>query len=473
MPGRACAHSWGKPMDEPRSRPGPEGPGRLDEWLAAQVRPLPPPPGTLELIRRRARRRKLARAAATASMAVVIVAGLATVPRLVISQLGGSGPARGAAAGSTLAPTTATPSSPAPPHSPAPTPAAAPGPNPVPPSFRPVSVTFVGTSTGWVIGQAKKPGECGPPFAYICTSLARTDDAGQTWHGVPAPVTGQANGAHGVSQLRFLDLADGWAFGPELWATHDGGQRWARIATHGLRVTALETRGATAYAVWAQCTGTGAGYARHCTTAGLYASPAGSDAWRPVPGAQNLPAGGPGRPQLLLTGTGSYLLMPDGALLAGPADGPGRWQRGTGTHPAAVPCTPGPAGQLLAVTGTSGMVAMCPGQGGSTQWTLLSSGDGGRTWRIAGNVSPAGRPASLAGTLAGALVLATSQGIGLSRDGGATWQAAQVRSPPPGGFSYVGMTSPRQGVAVPAGPGQRAIWFTYDGGLTWQPSPVR
>jgi hypothetical protein len=43
---------------------------------------------------------------------------------------------------------------------------------------------------------------------------------------------------------------------------------------------------------------------------------------------------------------------------------------------------------------------------------------------------------------------------------------------PPGGFAYVGMTTAAQGVAVPADPAQQAIWFTYDGGSTWQPSPA-
>jgi photosystem II stability/assembly factor-like uncharacterized protein len=34
------------------------------------------------------------------------------------------------------------------------------------------------------------------------------------------------------------------------------------------------------------------------------------------------------------------------------------------------------------------------------------------------------------------------------------------------------MTTDAQGVAVPADPSQHAVWFTYDGGSTWQRSPV-
>ena len=60
-------------------------------------------------------------------------------------------------------------------------------------------------------------------------------------------------------------------------------------------------------------------------------------------------------------------------------------------------------------------------------------------------------------------MLATTSGIEVSTDGGATWTAAQGTLPP-GGFSYVGMTTPDQGVAVPADAAVHAVWFTVDGG---------
>jgi photosystem II stability/assembly factor-like uncharacterized protein len=59
----------------------------------------------------------------------------------------------------------------------------------------------------------------------------------------------------------------------------------------------------------------------------------------------------------------------------------------------------------------------------------------------------------------------------MSADGGVTWAAAQGALPY-GGFSYVGMTSPQQGVAVPADTTQHAVWFTFDGGRTWRASPI-
>ena len=48
-----------------------------------------------------------------------------------------------------------------------------------------------------------------------------------------APVTGAPKGPTGVSQVRFYNTSDGWAFGPQLWATHNGGQSWQQIGPAG------------------------------------------------------------------------------------------------------------------------------------------------------------------------------------------------------------------------------------------------
>src|SRR5215469_16674953 len=69
----------------------------LDSWLDGRIDPLPPPPGTFELIKRRARRRKYGRLAVGAAAAAVIVAAAVTVPQMV--NLPVENPATGAAAG--------------------------------------------------------------------------------------------------------------------------------------------------------------------------------------------------------------------------------------------------------------------------------------------------------------------------------------------------------------------------------------
>jgi hypothetical protein len=459
----------------------------IDTWLEERVTPLLPRPGTFDQIRRRARRRKLRQAAMAAAGAALVVAAAVVVPRVVLSGHVGGTPIAQSGSPTPVQHNSPSPAHPSPsvtsgPQSASPTPTPTPASASVPPNFAASSVTFVSTSTGWVIGQAGTPGQCGPPKPYVCTSLAATGDAGHTWRGMPAPVTGAPGGATGVSQVRSLNGLSGWAFGPQLYATHDGSQTWTRIPTHGMRVTGLETVNGVAFAIWARCAGTGPDFAGDCTGFSLYSSPAGQDAWTPVAGATGLsaPAGAPGSAQLVLTGGRGYLLAPDGHLFSGPVASPARW-RPVSTP---LPCAPGaaevgghPLRAMLASTGP-GLVLLCAGQGsGVTQArTLYYSADRGRTWNPAGPAPSRGTAMSLSGTPDGPVLVATSDGIHVSVNapgsGTLSWRTARGAAAH-GGYSYVGMTTSAQGVAVPANVGLDAVWFTYDGGVHWQKSPVR
>ncbi len=244
-----------------------------------------------------------------------------------------------------------------------------------------------------------------------------------------------------MSQIRFFNTSDGWAFGPQLWATHDGGQHWTKIRTHGLRVTALETAGQRVFAVWAQCAGGGADFAADCTSSALYEASPGSDQWAPVPGAGTgySLSGTASSSALVLTGSGGYLLTPDGTLLSGPVTSSAAWGPVTGTvSPPGLPCDPGPAqadgqpsGALLAATTSSGLALVCtsPAAGASQAKTVYTSADGGKTWQETGHAPAAGTATSAAGTTTGTLVLATTAGLEVSADGGATWTAAQGARP--------------------------------------------
>jgi len=451
----------------------------LDSWLGQQVHPLPPPPGTFELITRRARRRKMRKLAVTVVSAAAVVAAvvIATPPLLSLNVK--PTPVAGSAEGSQSSPTasggeqpngTATRYSPAPTTSPA---ALAPAYGPVPPNFQPVSVTFVSTSSAWVIGQAGTPGTCANKSnPYICTSIAFTNDAGKTWHGGPAPATTGPSGARGVSGIRFLDGTSGWAFGPELWATHDAGKTWTQVNTNGARVTDLETAGDRAFALWATCSGgSSTGFAAGCTSYTLMTTTASSDTWTPVGGATSgLTLGGAATSAVLaLTGTTGYLLGPDGTLYSGPLDG--AWQR-AGT----AQCQPGPAAPsglpgsaLLALANSTTVMVACNAASGVQVYT---SADSGATWdaQPASAWSAVGDQASatsLAAAPDGTLTLAAGNGIYLLPAGAAQWKQASVASAPDGGFSYVGMTTNDQGVALPANASLHEIWMTFDGGRTW------
>ncbi|HJY03001.1 MAG TPA: hypothetical protein VJ351_19520, partial [Streptosporangiaceae bacterium] len=93
----------------------------LDSWLDGRIDPLPPPPGTFELIKKRARRRKYRRLAVGAGAAAVIVAAAVAVPQIVnlpvlnpttasgVANPRSSTPSPSASGGATTASTSAAP----------------------------------------------------------------------------------------------------------------------------------------------------------------------------------------------------------------------------------------------------------------------------------------------------------------------------------------------------------------------------
>jgi hypothetical protein len=355
----------------------------------------------------------------------------------------------------------------------------------VPPNFQPSSVTFVSTDDGWVIGQAGTPGQCDNKDPYICTSIARTGDGGQSWRGGPAPDTGAPDGSTGVSGIRFLNGTYGWAFGPELWATDDGGSTWTRVNTGGQRVTDLETSHGTAYALFATCTGSSsADFASDCTSYTLMTATAGSNAWQAVGGATSGLTNGAAATSavLALTGTNGYLLAPDGTLFSGAIGG--TWSRVS-----SAPCQPGaaqadglPSVAQLALASPRELDIACNQPSASTPPAVWGSDDGGANWSQlpAGQwsdfsrLSGLGRATSLAAAPNGNLTLATTTGIYVLSTETARWTPSNATGAgaPPGGFSYVGMTTNEQGVAVPADTSLRQIWMTLDGGSTWKPTSI-
>jgi hypothetical protein len=483
----------------------------IENWLGAEVHPLAPPPGTFERVQRRARRRKTNQLLVTAAGAVVVIAGAVLAPTVVPSLLTGHSNPNGGplAGGSTPARPTSTSASPS--HSARLSTSSPASSSPpvnggtrlstttsgvvAPGNFQPTSITMISPSIGAVIGQAGTPGHCATAY---CTSLAGTSTDGSSWYGISAPVTGAPDGATGVGQLRYLNLNDGWAYGPQLYSTSDGGRSWTGPEdTHGLRVTDLETAGSRAFALLGNCQGTGASYAADCSTFSLYSAGAGSTSLQPV--SLQLPAGQRGTAvgtagvassaTLVLTGGPSggtgYLLAPSGAIFSGSLTGSPWKYAGQG------PCTPGaasasgtPLGAQLAAGstrllincagGASGTGSTRTGTGGGTQQVkkLFESTSGGARWTKVSQPPAGGQATSLATASQNQVVLATTTGIDYSPDG-ITWRPATISGgAPAGGFRYVGMTSATQGVAVPANARLGEVYVTTDGGQTWTAKPI-
>jgi hypothetical protein len=487
----------------------------LDRWLNQQVRPLPPPSGTFDLITSRARRRKIRKAVISVASAAAVAAAIGVaVPvgmslslstpstsaslaagGVASSQLSQSESALGTASSAGNAPNPSALSSGAATPSPAPTASPSTEPSgPVPANFKPASVTFVNTNTGWVIGQAGTPGSCQNKNPYVCTSIARTGNAGTTWEGGPAPDAGAPSGATGVSGIRFLDGVNGWAFGPGLWVTHNAGRSWQQESTAGARVTDLETAGGRAYALFATCGNAGttvpaADWAYGCTSYTLMTTTPDSNGWTAVSGTTSgLTDGGAATSgSISLYGTTGFLIAPDGTLYSGQAGG--AW-----TKAGTMPCQPGSANYVtgqagmaqLATISSTQLATFCTGHTPTSPSAVYTSDDGGATWTASSAQWPAGSGPdaddSIAATSDGTIVLGTTQGISLLPAGATTWLTANVNGSVAanvngvaenGGFSYVGMTSSTRGVAISDDPAASEIWLTFDGGHTWKPSAIK
>jgi hypothetical protein len=428
------------------------------DWLVERVASIPSHASAFT-----PRRSFMRIATALAAAAVlVVVAGV-----VLITRPGGGSPIGGTPAASAPPSTQATPS---PGASPSVAPSAAPAGGPVTAGFQAVSVTFASPDLGWVMGTA-------PCAAQSCTSIVRTSDGGHTWIGIPAPSTatiagglaGEAQVGSGVSALRFADPQNGWAFGPDLWATHDGGATWQRLSIPGASsapVVALEASAGSVSAVLFDQ-----------SVVRVASSPVGTDNWRLSTTTVSIGAGPVPSAQLVLSGSSGWLVEVDRTVVGGARLVNGAWVAWT------APCASvvGPA--VLAASGPTELVAACDvGLWSAPQGEhLYVSHDGGTTFMQTGALVPLDGAAEIASPGTGSVFVAgtKSQGSAIvgSFDGGRTWQTVLTTGQPgtqAALFTYLGFTSSTQGVAITAsgtgtGNGQNVgtLLMTQDGGRTW------
>ena len=120
--------------------------------------------------------------------------------------------------------------------------------------------------------------------------LAATGDGGRSWREILGPATELepivlASDTATVKAIAFADARNGWLYLPGLWATHDGGAHWSRVALNGA-VGAITVAGGWAYAVVDATLGG--------ITGSLWRSPVGRDEWQPVHGLQGRSRSAPG-----------------------------------------------------------------------------------------------------------------------------------------------------------------------------------
>jgi photosystem II stability/assembly factor-like uncharacterized protein len=340
--------------------------------------------------------------------------------------------------------------------------------SPVPAGFRVQSVSWPSPSQGWVLGES-------PCATGMCTTVAVTTDAGVTWSATGAPPAPLApSGEPGVTSIRFADAQRGWAYGPDLYATADGGHSWQprRLPGGGRQVLALATAAGFVYLATSPCDA-----GKFCERAAtVWRSPVTGNGWLQVP--VRLPVAAT---QVVLAAAGSsaYVLAtqvpldPD-VLWASTNTGLNWTQRPTPCVKAndeslvdVVPVTGDPTGASLAL-----LCVGNPGRGFSTKHVFRSP-DTGRTVVDAGLPPDLGIQSRLAASTSTLLVATVSFGDWVYRSpGGRKWETALDLADGGVGWNDPVLTTAQTGYVV-YGPAAASadrpatLLRTQDAGATW------
>jgi hypothetical protein len=336
-----------------------------------------------------------------------------------------------------------------------------------------LSASFVSPSTGWLLATpcAEQVQTC------RAVVMRKTVDGGRTWFAVPAPDAPPADQyqgsppANAVGAVVFTSAGTGWAFGPALWQTRDGGATWRKMRLSGGPVQDLGVAGDRVLAVTGRCGDAG----RACSFR-VYSAAAGSDDWQAVPGAAGT---GIRSARLVVSGDVGYLFavtadLGKPLLISGPAHGSVRWRS------VPDPCRGAWSGALAAAP-DGWLFLGCglePGAGNQVKAAYLS-GDGGCSWQKIASPPFGGYLAGASMSPGGTIFLSGGRmDIYVSRDRGRSWHQSPSLASAAGlagaGLPLVGSTvTDTQGFAFQEGPGQQQLWLTSDGGLHWIPVTVR
>ncbi len=322
---------------------------------------------------------------------------------------------------------------------------------PVPRGFRVASVTFVSANDGWALGTTKtcahKP----------CTSVLRTTNGSRSWAGIPAPKykIARFEGSAGLRRLRFADALDGFAYGSQLWVTHNGGSSWYRVRQLPGYITDLET---SAGVVYAATTVTKSG------KQAIYISPVHNDSWKRVTGLpEAFGIGGLG--DITLHGSAGWIILGN-RLYATQNDY--SWTRERFRCPA------GYGIDSVGAYSAKRITLLCVGDpaAGSTLKVLYASSNGGASFTKAGAPPAGGDGGLLAEPTPQRIFIATASGatwIYVSTDGGRRWHISKNIDDGGLGWNDFGFTTRTQGVAVESMivGGSSRLWLTRTSGRSW------
>jgi hypothetical protein len=336
----------------------------------------------------------------------------------------------------------------------------------------PTGMSFVDESEGWVIGEAPCPDGQRPaePQGWPlnqCLRIVRTRDGGRHWEPTAAPATGGRSRSWDpgdyVTDIRFADTRNGWAFDRDLWSTHDGGDTWT-APDLGSPVLSLETTAGKAYALVASCRRSRSdcrGPVR------LYEANVGSDDWRPV---FDIDIGSPSvvNGSVVVSGRSVYVVVDPSA--ASPGGKPpslyaltpaGRWDR----RPLPSSC---PWGVVLAAGSPRDLFLWCQtgdGAGGSAPHEFHVSPDGGVQWtRIWSHRSVYFGPIAI--TPEGRFLANSVEHLQIERpDGSSEWTRFSASGQYNESIIALQFVTARHGVVLTG----KGVYVTRDAGRHWDP----
>jgi hypothetical protein len=295
----------------------------------------------------------------------------------------------------------------------------------------------------------------------------RTSDGGKTWVEVPVPPAALSEGStSGVRRIRFANLDDGWAFLPDLWATHDGGAHWTRLLGNA-QILALETASGLVHAL------AGPDGERFQ----IQTAPVHTDTWRPS--STTVPAGAGPIPEayLVLHGQAGWVVVVNRTVAGGARLEGGRWM------PWQPPCRDAGGGIVLAASTSSDLAAFCD----EGLWNdrpraerVYLSADGGASFHQVPTPVPMGRldgaasPKRSLFIVGGSDVNVDTRGVLMATfDAGRTWKTVD-REGTGVHWTDLGFTSPSQGIVIAEDETQaRRLLMSFDGGMTWRPVAFR
>lgn len=455
-------------------QPGDDLERRLHDVMHDRGLAIRPDGDALERIHAGARRRQRRRAALSGLASVAVVAVAATAVALGTgSHHTGVQTATQRTASTLLTPTSPAPQPPS--ESPSPTqsqlvskpattvnpsgaPATIPAGGTPPKGFVPISVTAISTKTYWVLGHA-------PCAQGSCVGIAKTTDGGQTFTEIGAPGSQLVPDAPGnvdvfgtdtISDIRFVNDSDGWAYGGALWQTTDGGQHWAQVSDPASPITGPVQQFAVASGrAWAVAFADKAGGAPLYQ---LYSATYPNGQWAPASST----VFGPAEPMFTIQNKTVTIIGTDSAT--GKQTGLRTTDGQTFTAlPSGLPCTNAP-GQPLSPT-PQGLWLACTSATGKLGGVYFSS-DFGASWQAASS-SLADPRVAIGGIDDKSAIVATGGHLVKVNVDGSSSPASAPSTPATTTFAFIGFTNAQNGFAIPEVNGGRQLWRTTDGGDHW------